>query len=73
MTRLNRLFQLINDKNCCSLDDWDGNSFPYMVENVIESTLFFAEGFHQAGQAVVARLRAMKAWPDYEGLPVVFL
>ena len=73
MTRLNRLFQLINDENCCSLDDWDENSFPYMVENVIESTPFFAEGFHQAGQAVVARLRAMKAWPDYEALPVVFL
>ena len=44
-----------------------------MVENVIESTAFFAEGFHQVDQAVVARLRAMKAWPDYEVLPVIFL
>jgi hypothetical protein len=42
MTRLNR--------QTSSLDDWDGNSFPYMVENVIESTPFFAEGFHQAGK-----------------------
>jgi hypothetical protein len=48
MTRLNR--------QTSSLDDWDGNSFPYMVENVIESTPFFAEGFHQAGQAVGGNL-----------------
>ena len=64
MTRLNRLFQLINDENCRSLGDWDGNSFPNMVENVIESTPFLAEGFDQAGQVFVARLRAMMAWPN---------
>jgi len=75
LARPNRLFQLIDDENWDgnNFTDWDGNSFPYMVENVIESTPYFAEGFHQAGQAVVARLREMEAWPDYEALPVVFL